>query len=327
LTGQRNENSSLFSLDALSGLVLAPARAAPVTEGSGLVDIRAMRAMLDREAGGGAGRATGRNGNILPSFGEGGLGGLSADRLVTVAPTPATPVELGSRSSRGPLYALIGVLGFGFLGLGAVLVLDEPDREHVVAVAPAIEAVEPVEPVEPVIDEAPEVQAAIVSEPVAEVEPEPAKPEAPTRRKNKRTNKPASDKPSTASASPPSKAIDVDCLLNKKLPQCQGDAGTSKSPPDKKAAAPDTELANKLGQSEILAGVGPIKTAAKSCGSGTAVAIKFSVKGATGGVVSVSPLEEHSSSAVGKCVAAAAKQATFPKFQAEQQGFTFTFRL
>ncbi|WP_106092420.1 hypothetical protein [Enhygromyxa salina] len=331
LTGQRNENSSLFSLEALAGLSMTPARAAPATEGSGLIDIRAMRAMLNPEAGDGATRGAGRDNNtLLPSFGEGGFGGLAADRLVTVAPAPSAQTQSRSSSARGPLYAVIGVLGLGVLGLAAALVLDQPSApsspEQVVVVAPAVEPVEPDEPVEAADDEAPADDEPPVDDPVAEPQPElAAKVSKPA---SKPANKPASkpaNKPINKPTSKPDKPLDVDCLLNNKLPQCDTDQVSERPPP--KPTAPEQDLANKLSQSDILAGVGPIKTAAKTCGSGTAVVIKFSVKGATGSVVSASPLEEHSASAVGKCVANAAKRATFPKFQAEQQGFTFTFRL
>ncbi|KIG19351.1 hypothetical protein DB30_03907 [Enhygromyxa salina] len=324
----------MFSLDALAGLVSAPARPAPATEGSGLIDIQAMRAMLDREASGGSTRQADHSSDMVPSFAGGRLGGLSADPLVSVAPSPATPNNVGSRSSRGPLYALIGVLGLGVLGLGAVLVLDEPEPEPAAVIASVVGPVGPVEPAEPANDEAPEIEATPTSEPAAMVDAEPTDAKIPTKPVNKPANRPnhkpankPANKPNTASASPPSKSIDVDCLLNKKLPQCQGDPQPSTPAPDKPAPAPDPDLANKLSQSDILAGVGPIKTAAKTCGSGVAVAVKFSVKGATGGVVVARPLDEHSSSVIGKCVANAAKRATFPKFQAEQQGFTFTFRL
>src|SRR5690606_14414880 len=90
---------------------------------------------------------------------------------------------------------------------------------------------------------------------------------------------------------------------------------------------PGEELANKLGQAEILAGIGPVKTAAKSCGSGTTVEVKFSVAGASGRVISADAQGEHASSNVGRCVTQAAKSASFERFAAKQQGFTFKFRL
>lgn len=358
LTAQRSENSVLFSLDKLTAMVTgptpatagpmraAPSTSAPASEGSGLIDIRAMRSMLDRDERGQPSPNARQPGEAIPSFGGGGFEGLSAAPIVSLAPpqdTSAATPKPKPRSS-GPLLALVGVLGLGFLGLGALVLLDKPERsstvEQVVMVAPEADASH---------DDDPELTAAQTE---AEDEAEddtkddaedPTEPEAeiktttPRKRTNPRTNPTTNPTKTPSKTNPtatkdPAGPIDVDCLLNKDLPKCKGKGGPGPvaETPTKTPTSPSEPavgLPNKLSTTQIAAGISPVKSAAKSCGSGTTVAVKFSVAGSTGTVVSARPLDEHSSSAVGRCVVNAAKKASFPKFAAAQQGFTFKFRL
>jgi hypothetical protein len=333
----------LFSLGNLAAGLAAPkpATAAPASEGSGLIDIRAMRAMLDDESSAGAARAP-RQGpaELLPSFAGGGFDALSADPLPSVAPhlAPNPAVRPAVKpAARGPntvLVVIAGLLGLGLLGLGAMVVLDEP--REVVATPELIAVPGPVE-------EAKGEQPAPEPEPEPEqVEPE-VEPEAPvaappTRTPAKRNRTTSKTTPTTSNTTTPPKTttpapaskdeIDVDCLIDKTLPKCnKGASKPGKASPSTSTPKPTADLPAKLDQSQILAGINPVKTAAKSCGSGTTVAIKFSVKGSTGAVISAQPLGEHASSSVGKCVASSANKASFAKFGAEQQGFTFKFRL
>src|SRR5690606_5311485 len=126
LTGQRNENSVLFSLDSLKAMAAtqkpasagpvrqAPSTTAPSSEGSGLMDIRAMGAMLESSpSGGGGGGGGGADDDMLPTFGGGGLGGLSVEPLVTEPPPTATPVATEPPRSNAPMYILIALLAAG----------------------------------------------------------------------------------------------------------------------------------------------------------------------------------------------------------------------
>jgi len=113
LTGQRHENSVLFSLSNLQSLAMPSAKpaasapltsTAPTTEGSGLIDIRAMAASTRPAAADGP---TTTMDDDLPSFG---------------AFSPAAPVLLPSPASSGPpwwiylvimvMLALVGGIGF-----------------------------------------------------------------------------------------------------------------------------------------------------------------------------------------------------------------------
>lgn len=170
LTGQRNENSVLFSLDSLqalatgggaaaapAGRVGSPAPApvaaraaanpskglatsAPSSEGSGLIDIRALGAMV----GGGGAAAAGAAASpmpaaddaALPSFGGGGLGGLTSAPLVPqVAPVEqaaaAAAVQPQQARSQAPLYIMMTLLLLAVLGLVAFIALREPDTKIV----------------------------------------------------------------------------------------------------------------------------------------------------------------------------------------------------
>jgi predicted Zn finger-like uncharacterized protein len=105
LTGQRHENSVLFSLSNLQSLAMpnsakaAPASSGPATtEGSGLIDIRAMAASTLGTSTESRGFGGGGVGDDLPAFG---------------AFSPAAPVLFPLSSSSGPpkwIYPLIIVM-------------------------------------------------------------------------------------------------------------------------------------------------------------------------------------------------------------------------
>src|SRR4051794_5343152 len=124
LTGQRHENSVLFSLSNLQSLAMPAAKplatasaSSALTEGSGLIDIRAMAASTLGTSSGGGGL----------SFG--GSGGGAADDLPAFgAFSPAAPVLLPLSSSSGPpkwvyLALVLGLLAVGGIALMAYKVL------------------------------------------------------------------------------------------------------------------------------------------------------------------------------------------------------------
>jgi predicted Zn finger-like uncharacterized protein len=171
LTGQRNENSVLFSLDSLQAMATsgaAPARAnvaapaarasanpskglstsAPSSEGSGLIDIKSLGSMV----GGGGGMASASSAPqgaaddaSLPSFGGGNFGGLAATPLVSpIAPVAeAAPPVVVQQRSNAPLYIMMIVLILAVGGLGAYIVLKKPEEpktivQEVPVVAPTV---------------------------------------------------------------------------------------------------------------------------------------------------------------------------------------------
>ena len=143
LTGQRHENSVLFSLSNLQSLAMPSAKPAtsmggtgpvPTTEGSGLIDIRAMAASSGaaRPADGRLGGSTGED--DLPAFGSF---------------SPAAPVLLPLPSSSGPpkwIYAvivamigLVGVVGY----LAFKVIMPKPAPVVVIQAPPAPAPAEP----------------------------------------------------------------------------------------------------------------------------------------------------------------------------------------
>jgi predicted Zn finger-like uncharacterized protein len=142
LTGQRHENSVLFSLSNLQSLAVpnaaakqAPSLSGPASEGSGLIDIRAMAASTLGSPAESRGFAGGGVSDDLPAFG---------------AFSPAAPVLFPLSSSSGPpkwVYPLIGVMvllvgGIVFMAWKVLSAKPPVLVETVAAPAPA-----PAEPV------------------------------------------------------------------------------------------------------------------------------------------------------------------------------------
>ncbi len=146
MTGQRNENSVLFSLSNLQALATgnesAPAAAttsskaasAPVAhavspghatgEGSGLIDIRALASAAAAPKPAMTAAAASGTVDDLLSIGTGPAlgGGLGAPILApSVEKEPAAP-------NLKILYALVGVLGIGLVGAVAYMATREPER-------------------------------------------------------------------------------------------------------------------------------------------------------------------------------------------------------
>jgi predicted Zn finger-like uncharacterized protein len=124
LTGQRNENSVLFSLSALTdGAKAAPEanRTTATSDGSGLIDIRALSANMagdDRKDKGS------RVDDIMNLSGGGAFGAALAAPIL--APPPLEAVDMGSLgtgqqsgSNKTMLFAILG--GAGILAIGGIV--------------------------------------------------------------------------------------------------------------------------------------------------------------------------------------------------------------
>jgi predicted Zn finger-like uncharacterized protein len=115
LTGQRNENSVLFSLSALTDKPKdAPAgnRTTATADGSGLIDIRALSANMDD---GEKKRDTGaRVDDIMNLSGGGAFGAALAAPIL--APPPLEPVDMGVMSATGAPPKQSKTLVFAILG-------------------------------------------------------------------------------------------------------------------------------------------------------------------------------------------------------------------
>ncbi len=158
LTGQRNENSVLFSLDSLQALASPSAAqqnkpiagsnqqvgtkglatAAPGSEGSGLIDIRALGSMVGNEHQvSSSATAPAVDDAALPSFGGSGLGGLAAAPLVVShAPEPASAAAAAApppqQRSNAPIYVLMVLLILALGGLAAYILLKPEQQPQVI---------------------------------------------------------------------------------------------------------------------------------------------------------------------------------------------------
>jgi hypothetical protein len=168
LTGQRHENSVLFSLSNLEALakpspapmpVAASPRSspsAPTTEGSGLIDIRAMASMT---LGASSGPTSRSDANDLPAF--------SAPQFSPVAPV-LLPVSHGG-GMPGWAKVTLGALGLVFVALAIVIIklLASPASAPVAPTAPVV--AQPSAPAQPTA----------AAPPVTASPPKPAAPEPP----------------------------------------------------------------------------------------------------------------------------------------------------
>jgi predicted Zn finger-like uncharacterized protein len=403
LTGQRNENSVLFSLDSLQSLATggdnnaANSRAAqqqrsgpkglatqaPSSEGSGLIDIRALGAMVGSDAGPTPVSAVPKPEDAtLPSFGGASLGGLASAPLVPqvhsvdagvpmMAVAPAQP-----QRSNAPLYVMMVLLLLAVAGLGAYIVMRPNETVVVNQAAPAADAPtakdddkdkdkdesdakvakdDKGEKDEAGKDEAGKDEEAKAEAGGADTEGEaaegddakadPDKPKSTTKPSSKPgtpaskpnttpTSKPAT--PTPAKPTPSNDNLDVDCILDPKLPKCKGGGGSSKpsgGTPKPTPAPTDPSLPETLGTADIKAGVSPVKDAAKACGSkhgaqpGESVKVKLSIAGATGAVTSAAAEPPHNGTPLGNCVAAALKKATFKKFRKATLGAVYPVKM
>jgi predicted Zn finger-like uncharacterized protein len=379
LTGQRNENSVLFSLDSLQAIATgggaaaaaAPAKsagatkrglatAAPSSEGSGLIDIRALGAMVGNQdqpsgiADTSMPRAAAEDA-ALPSFGGAGLGGLAATPLVP----QTTPVEHAAVAaqppprSNAPLYLMMGVMILMVAGMGLyvfVLKEDPPPPETVVVEKHILPDVKSAAKDDDEKEEKKDDDDGEDEESEGEQEDDgdagsgtARKPAAkrpaskPGSTKSSPSSSPTPTSTSSSSSQPAKKedsgSLDVDCILNPDLAKCKKGGGSKPSASKPAAGASDPSLPEKLSQSDIKSGVDKVLSQARSCGSkhgakpGEVVRVRISISGATGTVSSAAAQDPHQGTPLGNCVAAALKSATFSKFRSSSMGAVYPVRM
>jgi predicted Zn finger-like uncharacterized protein len=337
MTGQRNENSVLFSLANLEALAVpsssSNARApstTSTTEGSGLIDIRSMAARTIGESGrddafGGA--------DALPTFS-------------TPQFSPVAPVFLPMASSGPPkwVYPVLGVLGLGIvaLGLGIYKVVSVPPppppapTQIVVptvvappvpapAAAPSPGAPAPAEAPKPAAEEKPGEEKGT---------PERKKPSgkggrsvAKAQTETSSPTKGAQPVPEPAAPAPappkPKKGGSIDDLLDQVGTNKRG--GSSDDARPKKAPAAALPA---LSQSDIVSAMKAVQPRVKECYNqykvaGSAMVTIAVSKG--GRIASASVQGKFAGTPTGTCVEAAAKAAKFPPCEA--MSFPWPFQL
>lgn len=285
-------------------------------EGSGLIDLRAMRAGLDAPHALGGPR----------------LGGL-APASPALPPRPTTRSHSTLPASQLPLYSLVVALMLGLATLSAHVLTRPPAPQLPVRVElPALVAAAP-----RVEDRAPvATMAESVAEPVVAVQPvlaaETRKP-APARRPAKLVPEPtpvvaATEKPATASK-PVAPDDSVDCLLGRK--DCGRPRSEPAVSPEPAAPAPAGELPAMLEQSDISALTGAGRSAASdACGGlvrgGERVKLRLSIAGPSGSITSTAVVDDAGNPQLAACAAQEVARLPVKKVQKPQIGAMLTLK-
>jgi predicted Zn finger-like uncharacterized protein len=334
LTGQRNENSVLFSLANLEALAVPsssssarPPSTSSTTEGSGLIDIRSMAARTIGESG--RGDAFGGS-DALPTFS-------------TPQFSPVAPVLLPMASSGPPkwVYPVLGVLALGMLalGFGIYKVVSAPAPAPPAPTQIVVPALPPPAPV-PAVAASPAAPAPVEPAKAVANEEKPGEDKgAPEKRKTSGKGgkavakgpteaapsvKPASEPAATPAPAPsrPKKSGSIDDLLN----QVGTSRGGGEEPKPKKVAT--SAALPTLSQSDIVSAMKAVQPRVKECYN------QFKLPGIANVSISVSKGGRISSATVtgkfagtpsGSCVEAAAKTAKFPPCEA--MSFPWPFQL
>jgi hypothetical protein len=352
MTGQRNENSVLFSLNNLQALASGGGAAAPApkpgvetrpgfansqTEGSGLIDIRAMAAST-LAAGGSSGP------------GAGPVSSKQEDPAFAAAPifSPMAAPILMPAAPSGPPKWLWPVLGVGVLAVvgiivvGVLLLTRKPEAPPVVAMpTPPAPVPQPGVTPPPVA-----AQAGTPKEEGKETAPAPKPESGEKKEKPSRGDKPARHEKTTAPKSegglvaPPSEAP-----APKAAPKKKGDAlddllntpATPDKPEPKAAAKPapkesasDDSLPDQLDKGAIQGGMSKVKGKVASCYEQFKVPGMANVSvtiGKNGHVSNASVTGSFAGTPTGGCVEKAVKGAGFPPFKGSPMTFTYPFIL
>lgn len=352
LTAQRNESSVLFSLNNLSALGgnAGPNKPAPAqqagfansqTEGSGLIDIRAMAAATLAKS-----PSVGARSDSLPGIPS-----------APVFSTMSAPILLPAAPAGPPKWlwgvvalAIIAVLGF--IGVGVLFFLNRP---AVTAVAPSPAAPAPVAapatgtaptsaalpaPGAPAPAAAPVAAAPAPAAPVAaaatpaaadkkpskdRIASKPGKPSAPVGKAPEVVPPPVSDAKKVASAKRNTSDA-IDDLLNRASPESSPKRAAREEP----AAEKDDGLPEQLDKSAIISGMSKIKGKVLGCYD------QYKSPGQANVSVSIARSGKVSSATVtgafdgtptGSCIERAVKTASFPPFKGATQTITYPFVL
>jgi len=366
MTGQRNENSVLFSLNNLQALATGgggaksssapeprPGFANSQTEGSGLIDIRAMAAST-LAASPSTGSGPSARGEELPGLGA-----------APVFSPMAAPILMPAAPSGPPkwMWAILGVGVMAVLGIvvvGVLLLTRKPEAAApptvaantpaaAAAGAPAAAGTQPAAAAaaagtQPAAAGTQPAAAGNPSAPVAQAEEKKhgAKSSAPKEHGTKLAKAetaPKSESPKAAAAEAPAAPAPKKGGKRDALDDLLNDASPESKPAPKKAAAAreessgggeDSSLPDQLDKGQIVNGMQKIKSRVSSCFD------QFKVPGMANVAVTIAGSGRVSSSNVtgqfagtptGDCVAKAVKGASFPKFKGSPQSIVYPFIL
>jgi len=363
MTGQRNENSVLFSLSNLQQLASrggSPADSAsmasqppsaslgaqsappPSGEGSGLIDIRA----LAKSTTPGTRAAPSQAVDDLLAIGTGGGAAFGAPLL---GPAP-DDTSYGNRWLwiGGIAIAVIAIVGAG-VGVGMALGGSEEDALEITAenqAAPAVaipgsnaaaaSAQAPIEPPDEALaaaEAAEPIGAATIEdnapEPAPElVEPAPKKRSASNTQRRPRTAKSTTSSSPEPAPAPKKRSGNLDALMDEVVggssPKTKPKQTSASSSRDS-SSLPDAPSRNDV--KTALQGVsGGVKACKKDSGGTATVNVTFSGKTgrASGAKVASGPFK---GTPVGSCIESAVKRARVPRFKQSSFKVTFPYRL
>jgi predicted Zn finger-like uncharacterized protein len=345
MTGQRNENSVLFSLSNLQALATGsggPPVASPKAkagmaqgEGSGLIDIRALASATQSVSHGSSNGSSRDKVEDLMSVGAAGTGFSAAALAAPVAVEKSD----NSKLMMGGMFGAILLLGaaVGYLVLRAPPAAD-PMAQTAVAGQPALGATLPTAAAAAVAPPpsgaaaaaAPELAAAAApargSEDESGTKEEKAERERTRAKRSGGGDAPAAAKsekasaPEPAAAPAPAKQSSGDSSIDDLL----GAALGGKAKPKAAAPAPSENLAPTPSRDEVMSAMKGVTPKVTACGdgSGGVAKAKVTVAGATGRVTSVE-VDGPSQS----CVTKEVSKAKFPKFANSSFSFTYPFKL
>jgi predicted Zn finger-like uncharacterized protein len=358
LTGQRNENSVLFSLSNLQALATGSGTGAAATsarpgmaagEGSGLIDIRALATATQAVAEKPNGSAREKVEDLMAV----GAGGTTFSAAAFAAPVAAEKPD-NSKAMMGVMGAAILVLG----GAVAYLAMREPAPQAVIAAPPsaplATEATGAVGSMQPSAGTS--AQAAVAPTPAAEAPSEPAA-EEPSR-EEKNTKSQATDtsdklesgrsdrKPKTSSGSSSTKSSEKPEVTSAPEPAApppkKPTASSSDSSIDdllsgalggkaaaKPSAKPAESLAATPSRDDVLTAMKSVTAKVQTCANGTTgvAQAKVIVAGPTGRITSVDVTGAGAGGPAAACISKEVGKAKFPKFSQPTFSFTFPFKL
>jgi predicted Zn finger-like uncharacterized protein len=346
MTAQRNENSVLFSLNNLAALASNEGSRSPManpsfksgggTEGSGLIDIRAMAAMTLKPggpSGPGASNASSQA-DDLPVFGASSFAAPAGGVLLPSMPQPQ------SNKLIIMLAAVIGVLLIAAVVIVVVVLKSNKTVPTVAAVNP--QTLQPTQalptpslPPNPVTPN-PATPIPVATNPDAEVAAtEPATPPTakPEETRTVKATKPdrhhhevATAETRTTAKAPASpqtkteKCDDMGCALDPSMPCCK------KKPAVVKGG--DDNLPETLTASDIKSGIAAVKGRASQCGAqhdgSGIVKVKFSINGS--GQVTTAKASGPNA-ALNSCLEKAVKGAHFKRWQGPSISVTYPFAM
>lgn len=247
-----------------------------------------------------------------------GMIGLS----VALAPTAEAVTEHPGRA-QGQLAMLEAVADPGELAAAASPV---PTRKATRSRANHDTSTSDDEPAEATPDD---VDAAAAEE--AEPAPEPEPRSATRRARSRTTSSPRRSPPKDTTASKAKNgSIPVECVLDPS--RCDARGSAAKTPATSTSPRP-APLPAKLSLSQLKQALATTKADARRCGPehgvdpGITVRVKLSIEGTTGSVLSATPLDEHATGSLGRCVARALAQTQFSRFSTGRMGTIYSVRL